>query len=256
MKKTFLEKTEKWLMPVLFCIGAVSLCMFVVTWNPSWLSMAVWSCLGVLLMWRIREYRTKLRSLSDDCYYKDNIINGLYEQRSQLYLQVASLRGEVDTLKKQLTEKCSPYEGSVPMPADVPSVDSSPVPLEEQPIPTPTLLDKLQVRITPSRTNVTVAIDAGLHIRPKDEQDRWWKLRGYDTELPRQDSEYYIYIRLSHRGFDAEVRFLRKARLVRNDTHRFIQVGTISAVDADGSRTIDYSFSGFCFKCTAKKKAE
>lgn len=228
--------------------------------NYTWLYVAFWEfvCGGLLL--RVSHFIKRADRFAGCCDYKDGIINGLYEQRNQLYEKIARLTDECNELLGQLKvgegkADESAEETIVGMEPDECQKVIAPACAEVDKVMSPNLLsaDPMEISITVTPDKVLPSMDANLYIQPKDEFSRWWKIRGYDTELSKPNKEYYIYIRLAHKGFDGELRFLSKSRLVQNEMHRFIQVGTISPV-TDGRRTVSYSLDGFRFKQIKKGK--
>jgi len=210
----------------------------------AWLLAAIWALVDCVLLLSEKNLIDRVDQLADSCEYKDRIINGLYEQRNELYVKIARLGDEKESLAASMSEKDD--EEPVPAPEESKEVAEE---TEEQTECKP----ELPVRIVFAGGKTVVGIKRGLFVRPKDELSRWWRVRGYDTELTDPSKPYYIYIRLSHKGHDAELRFISKPRLVQNDSHRFVQIGTISAADEEGNRIVDYSLDAFRIKFILKK---
>lgn len=225
-----------------------------VSTDSVWFTVAIFALSCAIFCRFIVDYTERCSRLAECCNYKDGIINGLYEQRNGLYEKIARLTDECNELHSQLKV----WEGEADEQAEETVIDVSVEEYRKIPISISVdearekcsaLLsdDNAQINITVTPDKVLPSMSSNLYIQPKDEFSRWWKIRGYDTELPKANKEYYIYIRLAHKGFDGEVRFLAKPRLVQNEVHRFIQVGTISPVTG-GRRTVSYSLDGFRFK--------
>ena len=237
----------KWYDAISFFVFACTTLFFlhgIETSDNMWLFVSFWSaiCGGLILV--ISHFLNKADQLADSCEYKDRIINGLYEQRNELYMKIARLGDEKESLAASMSEK----DDKEPVPAPEESEE-----VEEETETQSECKPELPVRIAFAGGKTVVGIKRGLFVRPKDELSRWWRVRGYDTELTGPSKPYYIYIRLSHKGHDAELRFISKPRLVQNDSHRFVQIGTISAADEDGERIVDYSLDAFRIKFILKK---
>lgn len=249
--------------------GAVSLAVYgCYTTDYMWLLVAFldFICGGFSLV--VNHFIRRSDMLAECCNYKDGIINRLHEQRNRHYERIARLTDECNELHSQLKV----WEGEADEKTEETAIDVSVEEYRKIPISVSVdevrkfavdakekcsaLLsdDNMQINITVTPDKVLPSMSSNLYIQPKDEFSRWWKIRGYDTELPKANKEYYIYIRLAHKGFDGEVRFLAKPRLVQNEVHRFIQVGTISPVTG-GRRTVSYSLDGFRFKQIRKGRA-
>ncbi len=239
--------TSKWCDAISFCVFSCATMFFlhgIETSDNMWLFVSFWSaiCGGLILV--ISRFLNRAERLADSCEYKDRIINGLYEQRNELYVKIARLGDEKESLAVSMSEKDD--KGSAFAPEENEQVAEE---TEEQAECKP----ELPIRIVFAGGKAVVGIKKGLFVRPKGEPSRWWRVRGYDTELTDPSKPYYIYIRLSNKGHDAELRFISKPRLVQNDSHRFVQVGTISAADEEGNRIVDYLLVAFHIKFILKK---
>lgn len=240
--------TSKWYDAISFFVFACATLFFlhgIETSDNMWLFVSFWSaiCGGLILV--ISHFLNRVDQLADSCEYKDRIINGLYEQRNELYVKIARLGDEKESLAASLN---SEKDNKEPVLASEENEE-----VTEETETRPECKPELPVRIAFAGGKTIVGIKKGLFVRPKDELSRWWRVRGYDTELTDSSKPYYIYIRLSHKGHDAELRFISKPRLVQNDSHRFVQIGTISAADEEGNRIVNYSLDAFRIKFILKK---
>ena len=216
-----------------------------VTNNFQWFITVGFALSCTTLLRVVIDCNEQVNHMAESSKYKDGIIGGLYEQRNKLYEQIARLTDECEELKRLARVESEKTAEDVSLSSDE-RVDLS---LETNNI----AHDDREIDITVTSDKAMPLMDSNLYIQPKDEFSRWWKIRGYDTDLSNPDKEYYIYIRLAHKGFDGELHFLSKSRLIQNEVHRFIQVGTISPV-VDGVRTVSYSIDGFRFKRIKKGK--
>lgn len=261
MKKILLNIFCKLAAPLVFAFSVFALVAGLKPFQYLWLVVAFCSFICGVMVLIVRHLLERVQMLASACNYKDDVIKNLHEQRNGLYEKIARLTDECNELHSQLKV----WEGEADEQAEETAIDVSVGEYRKIPISVSVvdakekcsaLLsdDNAQINITVTPDKVLPLMSGNLYIQPKDEFSRWWKIRGYDTELPKANKEYYIYIRLAHKGFDGEVRFLAKPRLVQNEVHRFIQVGTISPVTG-GRRTVSYSLDGFRFKQIRKGRA-
>lgn len=242
MKKNW-NKFLDWLAVLVFAASLVLIVCCLVEYRLLWLLLALWGISGVVGRVAIKRFEKRVEQLEGANNSKNELIHGLHDQRKQLFNRIAMLTEELEEAREALEEK----KGMVIKDADLsPMTGNIALPKEQKNI-LPTLLDKMRVSITATEDMALPVIDTNLYLQPKEEKNRWWKLRGYDTALSDPDKEYYIYIRLAHKGFDGEVRFLGKPRLVQNEKHSFMQVGIIGPV-IDGKRAVEYSLDAFRFK--------
>lgn len=269
MKKILLNIFCKLAAPLVFAFSVFALVAGLKPFQYLWLVVAFCSFLCGVMVLIVRHLSERVQMLVSACNYKDDVIKNLHEQRNGLYEKIARLSDECNELHSQLKV----WEGETDEQAEETAIDVSVEEYRKIPISVSVdearefavdakekcsaLLsdDNMQINITVTSDKALPSMSGNLYIQPKDEFSRWWKIRGYDTELPKPNKEYYIYIRLAHEGFDGEVRFLAKPRLVQNEVHRFIQVGTISPVTG-GRRTVSYSLDGFRFKQIRKRRAD
>lgn len=230
--------------------AAVAVVVGFVTDQSAWYLVAVFALSNSCWIKAVTDDIEMFDRLAGCCDYKDGIIEGLYEQRIQLYEKIALLTDKCNTFSARLKMKDkNASEAAGEMAVNMEAEECCNQSLAD----TSAARENMEINITVTPDKAIPSMDTNLYIQPKDEFSRWWKIRGYDTELSKPDKEYYIYIRLAHKGFDGELRFLSKSRLTQNEIHRFVQVGTISPV-VDGQRSVSYSLDGFRFKQIKKGK--
>lgn len=249
-KKKVISEWCKGVAVVVFAVAAISIVYGGETSCYIWLFVAFWQIVCGVLLLNASGLIDKSVRLGKCCDYKDGIIEGLYEQRIQLYEKIALLTDKCNTFSARLKMKDkNASEAAGEMAVNMEAEECCNQSLAD----TSAARENMEINITVTPDKAIPSMDTNLYIQPKDEFSRWWKIRGYDTELSKPDKEYYIYIRLAHKGFDGELRFLSKSRLTQNEIHRFVQVGTISPV-VDGQRSVSYSLDGFRFKQIKKGK--
>lgn len=214
-----------------------------------WASLFFIAILGTVSSWQLVNELHSVQKLDDACRFKDGLINNLHEQINKLYdnmerVAIAAYNSSSDDIRKEDNQTES---------ETVPSSEQQAEPVKDAVNSGTVVLDVGEITISAMSDKVCPVISKNLYIQPNDVLNRWWRVRGYDTALQEPSKAYYIYIRLSHKGCDGEVRFISKPHLSKNDTHRFIQVGTISPL-IDGTRTVSFSLDGFRFKLMKRER--
>lgn len=234
MDTQFLTKITTVALLLFSAFAATSLILAFVGYNSMWMYISFWAFMALGLLYLLKRYHRENLELVENCTYKDKTIKNMQELQSRLYENIARLGEENDKLRHSENRSCTS--------ASIASGEGSSF-----------SNDWFSMSVTSDM--VYILMCGNILVQPGNEPARWWKLRAYDTALPVPAKGYYIYIRLAHQGQDAEVRFLRKSRLVQNDTHRFIQIGIITPVQPGGKRLVECNLDDFLFKQADKSKA-